>query len=300
MVLSKEQCEEARRAALYDYLILRHPMDFTREGDSLRPRVNHSLSIRKGYCGYKDFATGETGNSVDFLTTHLGYSFQDAVTALSRDIPMKSKADAQANKVREFSLPTRNAGDSSAARSYLAQRGIPGGLTDFLIHRGLLYQSGTQNNLVFLSKQRDFAELRGTMHGSHFHGVRRTAPDRFWGFSPVDGHEAVRAYVCEAAIDALSLFVLHCIDGKSVNAVYCSIAGVANQKAIDKIASFLPVVLAVDNDEAGLACRERNAGCSAEQPNNKDWNEDLQARRSRHPDLNAEGRVMAVLNKCDS
>lgn len=274
-------------------------MDFAKEGDSLRPKANHSLSIRKGYCGYKDFATGETGNSIDFLTTYLGYSFRDAVAALNHGTLMKSEVGTQRNKGCRFILPPKNAGDTSTVRAYLAQRGIPGGLTDFLIRRDLLYQSSTQNNLVFLSKQRDFAELRGTLPGSHFHGVRRTAPDRFWGFSPADGRKATRAYVCEAAIDALSLFVLHCIAGKPIDAVYCSIAGVANQKAVDRIASFLPVVMAVDNDEAGQACRERNAGCGVEQPQNKDWNEDLTAFLSQHTDLNVEDLIMTALVKCD-
>ena len=43
----------ARRAPLYDYLLSRHLADVRREGNSLRLRSNHSISIKRGYSGYK-------------------------------------------------------------------------------------------------------------------------------------------------------------------------------------------------------------------------------------------------------
>ena len=63
--------------------------------------------------------------------------------------------------------------------------------------------------------------------------------------------------------------------------MFCSIAGVANQQRIDRIkagmdAAGLETVLAVDNDEAGEQCRQRNPECKHIVPKNKDWNDDLQ------------------------
>ena len=59
--------------------------------------------------------------------------------------------------------------------------------------------------------------------------------------------------------------------------MYCSIAGVGNQKAIERISSYLPVsILAVDNDDAGDTCRKRNQHLFTLKPVCKDWNEDLQ------------------------
>lgn len=36
---------------------------------------NRSVTLRKGFTGYTDRATGETGNSADCLTRHFGYDF---------------------------------------------------------------------------------------------------------------------------------------------------------------------------------------------------------------------------------
>ena len=79
----------ARRADLYGFLLSRHPEAVQREGDSLRLLDDHSVSVRQGYCGYTDFSSGETGNSVDFLVNFMEYGFQDAVAALCghMDIP---------------------------------------------------------------------------------------------------------------------------------------------------------------------------------------------------------------------
>ena len=81
--VSKEQIQAARHTDLYDFLVRHHDPDFTHEGDSIRPKNNHSISVRRGYSGYKDFSTGDTGKSVEFLTHHMGYGFVHAVQALA-------------------------------------------------------------------------------------------------------------------------------------------------------------------------------------------------------------------------
>ena len=70
---TKSQMQSARKANLYDYLMCNHLSDCIKDGNSLRPKCNHSISVKKGYAGYKDFASGETGNSVDFLVRYMGY-----------------------------------------------------------------------------------------------------------------------------------------------------------------------------------------------------------------------------------
>lgn len=90
------------------------------------------------------------------------------------------------------------------------------------------------------------------------------------------------AFVCEGAIDALSLYYLHKrgVLPAPTNGLYCSIGGVANQQRIDAIkagmaAAHCPTVIAVDNDAAGELCRQRNPDCAAIIPKCKDWNDDL-------------------------
>ena len=126
--------------------------------------------------------------------------------------------------------------------------------------------------------ERDFAELRGTYtFGNPFHGiVPHSRHDGFWWFRT--SRNAAKAYICEAAIDAISLYELHKIQGNHEEAYYISIAGVAKQPAIDRLKKYkYKLVLAVDNDDAGQNCRNRNSDLEYIIPVHKDWNEDLQS-----------------------
>ena len=81
--VSREQIQTARVADLYDYLLQKHPDAVKRENNWLRLKSNTSLCMKKGCGGYKDYATLETGNSIDFLVNHMNYSFKEAVISLS-------------------------------------------------------------------------------------------------------------------------------------------------------------------------------------------------------------------------
>ena len=63
-----------------------------------------------------------------------------------------------------------------------------------------------------------------------------------------------------------------------IQSVYVSIGGVANQQTINRLikgSKHSNVVLAVDNDQAGQDCRDRNPDLTYILPKNKDWNDDL-------------------------
>ena len=53
------------------------------------------ISIKRGYSGYTDFATGETGNAIDCLTRHLDYDFQGTVAALCEYTGTQTDTDSQ-------------------------------------------------------------------------------------------------------------------------------------------------------------------------------------------------------------
>ena len=127
--------------------------------------------------------------------------------------------------------------------------------------------------LSFLSKNRDYAEIRGTFPGRKFHDCWKISKDRFWAYREI-GFTPQKAYVCESAIDALSLCLLRQYECHKF--LFCSIGGVANQSAIDRIKRFLPVIIAVDNDDAGERCRKNNPDVPFIIPTAKDWNDDLQ------------------------
>ena len=286
--VSKKQIASARHADLYAFLMKYHSSNFKTEGDSIRPKDNHSISIKKGYHGYKDFSTEETGNSIEFLTNHMGYTFVEAVQALS-DVsalaqqPTDVQQDGIENVPPKFPEPVN--GMYKNLFAFLKNRSIPTETIQKLVKQKLLYQEKSKNNIVFINMERDFAELRGTYtFGNPFHGlVPHSRHDGFWWFRT--SRNAAKAYICEAAIDAISLYELHKIQGNHEEAYYISIAEVAKQPAIDRLKKYkYKLVLAVDNDDAGRNCRNRNSELEYIIPMHKDWNEDLQALTNTHVD----------------
>ena len=283
--VTHEQIQNARRADLYAFLAGHHDSDFIHEKNNIRLKCNHSVCIRTGYCGYRDFATNETGNSVDFLVRHMGYGLVDAVQALTAAVPAAAPAPpaaAQQDTLKhvpaEFPAPVD--GMYRNLFAYLSNRCISRQTIHALVSGKIMYQEKTHNNIVFINPERDFAEIRGTYtYGKPFHGVvPNCRHDGFWWFRT--SKNAGTAYICEAAVDAVSLYELHKMQEHPQDAYYISIAGVAKQAAIDRLkSSRLTPVLAVDNDTAGQKCRDRNPELSYILPANKDWNEDLQALR---------------------
>lgn len=293
--VSKTDIKTARRVCLYDFLLYRHPGDVEQEGDSLRLRCNHSVSIKIGYAGFNDFASGDTGNPIECLTNYFDYEFPDAVAALC-EFASGHEPTSQANKApanvpkrpqepqRVFVPPEPVQGPYRQLSAYLTQqRGIPPALVQILVDDGILYQEKEHNNMVFINPSRTFAELRGSNSFKPFHQVAFSDPAAFWWFKPcgLDTKPAV-AYVCEGAIDAISLYLVRS-DARINHAeqgLYCAIGGVANQQRIDRIKEYAAgagcqVIIAVDNDEAGELCRQRNPDCRAWIPRLKDWNEGL-------------------------
>lgn len=237
--------------------------------------------LKQGYCGYTDFANNVTGNSIDLLTKYLDYTFCDAVEALSGTTPHGSTIySCSEDMPKSLCLPVASKPPYSRVIAYLTRsRGISLRTVQRLIASELLYQDAEHGNAVFVNRDRDYCEIRGTLtYGKPFHGCLRSSPNCFWSFGRPTG-DAHTAYICEAAIDAISLFEILSSRG-SVNAIFCSIGGVANQRAIQTIADRYNAVLAVDNDEAGLKCRERNPGLNCMISIRKDWNEDLLAMKA--------------------
>lgn len=279
---TKEQMQRARKVDLYEFLMRNHAGQFKREGQSIRLVDNGSLSIRRGYSGYMDFATEEKGNSVDFLTKYMGYELDQAVFALlgggdcdNNVFQIQNDLDTEKKLPPVFPAPAD--GRYRQLFAFLSGRGIPISTIQSLIDQKLLYQSKDKNNAVFINRERDWAEIRGTytLGRKQFHGVvANCRTDGFWWFR--SGKAANIAYVCEAAIDAISLYILHRQHGKTEAAYYISIGGVAKQPAIDRIKRQITTILAVDNDVAGQICRERNGELDSIIPVEKDWNEDLQ------------------------
>lgn len=242
----------------------------------------------------------------------MGYPLDDAVFALcgeSTPSYMLPPSDfvPQIKVPPQFPLPTP--GPFKQLFAYLQARGISAKTLQKLIDRELLYQDN-RNNIVFVNKDRDWGERRGTntfadvrcklrnecsdfksqeqgwcqrMHNcpnykkDTFRGmIAGSRQDGYWCFKGGLG-EPTKAYICEASIDAISLYELHIKQGRKEHALYVSIGGIAKQPAIDRLKALMPVILAVDNDAAGEECRKRNSDLEFIIPQHKDWNDDLLA-----------------------
>lgn len=271
-----DQMRAARKADLYKFLISRHGDLFVPISGSLRMLLNRSISIKDGYTGYYDFASGDKGNSVDFLTKYLGYDIDEAVFAL---LNIQPAADESPTEPTETQIPVfpPMAPVNDQVRSYLhGRRGISLETVDLLISRNLLYED-TNHNCVFINAVADWGEVRGTS-GKPFHGIIKNArPDGFWWLEHlIDGDERKKTvFICEAAIDAISLYEIYKITNRlTFPAVFVSIGGVAKQQTIERLKK-RKCIIAVDNDIAGEQCRNRNGSLRAFTPKGKDWNDDL-------------------------
>lgn len=313
--VSKEQYKRACSVDLYEFLLRVHGAAVKQQYGSVLLLADQHISVKRGFHGYRNFRTDETGNNVDYLVNFLGYDYQGAVLALIGESGVNSEYVPVVNpsipEAKEIMLPKPLDGRYKNLYAFLTARKIPAEVIQLLVDQGILYQSAEGNNIVFVNPQGDYCELRGTnsyadrrckkrdgceryCSGDHswcsqmntcqdykpdpFHGCKKTRPDRFWYLDPNPGVPSEQIYVCEAAIDAVSLYIIHQRQDKVGKSVYVSIGGAANQKTIERLSrasKHSVVVLAVDNDEAGRECRERNPELPYILPKNKDWNDDL-------------------------
>ena len=162
--VTRDQIRLARKADLAGFLLQRHPDLFRSSGSSLYMKYRDSLYIRKGFPGYTDFSSGRHGNPIDFLTGFLGYSFVDAVSALTggpscgRTSRIPRQEDAPPSPIV---LPASAKKPYRMVYAYLLGRGIPAGMIRLLEERGLLYQDRDHGNAVFVNPERDCCELPG-------------------------------------------------------------------------------------------------------------------------------------------
>ena len=270
----------ARGACLYRFIASKHMDMFRRSGDCLYMKEHDGVYIKDGFPGFNDFSTGKHGNPIDFLMGYLHYDFVEAVSALrlSSAGPAADPSPMKEDSLKKggINLPQPAGKPYRRMYAYLKSRGIPTWMIRHMEAGGLAYQEKERGNIVFVTPEKDYCELRGTFtYAEHpFHGCRKASPDRFWYLTSPAGKPG-KAYICEAAIDAISLFLLHKYSGDQEAAAYISIGGVCNQQAIDRIKSRITAILAVDNDEAGDLCRQRNPEMHSVIPVHKDWNEDL-------------------------
>lgn len=247
--------------------------------------VHDSLVFTKN--AYYWNSRGEHGNSVDYLTRHMGFDFKTAVAALAGFSPV---ADAPPPK-KPAAVP---APDFGRAIAYLHKtRGISYSLIQELIDAKLLFQDACTNNAVFVmfdeNGEKVGAEFEGTLSGRRFKGVE--AGSKYGcGFtvgSPVGAVAAFPDFALffESALDLVSFIEISRRQGKSLER--CLLVSMAGLK-IAVVRRALKTyggraVLCVDADAAGDAFAGKVAAdgipLMRRRPESpcKDWNEVLRA-----------------------
>lgn len=272
---TEEQLAVARTTDAYDFLLSRHAGQVKKEGAYLRIPHHGGVLVHKGYYGYYDSTNNKHGNSVDLLMTYFGYGLKEAVEVLAGASETPVKSSDKPEPIKHYAgMPKPIEGSYRRVFAYLIKnRGLPKNIVSDLVHRRILYED-EKHNAVFISGDRKIAEVRGTSSYTDFKSTRRTEPNGFWWYQPTE-NEAETVYICESAIDAVSLYLL--IQDK--HGVYVSMAGIGNRQVIDRIRKKKPVFICTDNDKKGQVVRDEYSDLPNLIPRLKDWNEELKAVR---------------------
>lgn len=282
--VSEELKKIASGVDLYEYMKAVHPGLVRTNGNrSLKYLPHDSLIINQGR-GYYHNSQQTSGNAIKFLRNYMDMSYYDACVELCNFcggvIPESSTTQSISYTYeRDFHIPEPVSGGRFAYKrlyGYLIKnRMLPDWMVNRLIEQNLLYQTVENNNICFINSEKDYIEIRGSLSDKRFCQDMSSRIDGYWSFTI---GKPERVYICEGAIDAISLYLLLKHYKKNTNGMYVSIGGAAKQPAINRIKSeYDNVYIAVDNDPAGDKCFENNSELHRILPKNKDWNEDWKA-----------------------
>lgn len=269
MRVGRNQIQIARRADLYEYLLRYHPDSVKKAGfGRLQHKQHDSLIITQGK-GFCHNSRNKTGNGVDYLMEYHGYSFQRAVAALATF----AGAAEPVQRVTTYTKPETTSGAFKRVFAYLTvTRKIPRDVVTELIAKKLLSED-LQHNCVFASDACNYSELVGTLSDVRFKGIAPGSDaDGYWVAGNVD---ADTVYICESAIDAVSLFAIQKTIAPERAAAVASIGGLKPAAVRRLQERFSTCVIAVDNDDAGEKFAATFPELRRIKSKWKDWNEDL-------------------------
>ena len=258
--VSADQIAKAKNVDLVKYLTNTHPELIRYDEKSKRYLHSEHDSCVISNIGFYRFSTHDRGDQIQFLENYCNLNFQNAVRALAQYagenvtecIPHTDKTESE----RSFGAPEACEGIYKHVWSYLVlKRGLPKNVVEKLFENGTLYQAKEYNNCVFLSDICNYAELVGTTDNKFKQIQKGSAPDGFWC---VGNKDSDTVYLCESAIDAISLMLLQEKYNPQENACYASMGGLKDS-AVEHLKKLYPTVaIAVDNDTAGKEFREKH------------------------------------------
>ena len=247
-----------------------------------------------------DQYTQKGGDAVDFFHYFYGESEEQAAAMLLNcslsdlgKLPARSPPQAESVKKQQEKVLENPPAHKDMRRvfAYLCQtRGIAPEVVSAFARKGLLYESASHHNAVFVGRDEQgevrHLHARGTLTGSHF---RQTLPGSEKEYSFHWQGTSGNLYAFEAPIDLLSYISLHPEGWKNHTYVaLCGVSAAPIYHLLETQPQLEEITLCLDNDEAGQAAARRiasellnewNVTVSAEFPTLKDWNDELLANR---------------------
>ena len=284
---TEEQKRQANEVDLAEFL--------RRQGEKLLPSgrdyrldSDHSVTIRGSE--WFDHETQTGGHAIDFVRTHYGMTFPEAVTMLlggeqGQCYPQAREKTPPPSK--PFALPPANRNMRRVYAYLMKHRHIDRDVITHFARAGVLYEDETYHNVVFVGK-----DETGTARHAHKRSTNSTGKafrQNVEGSDPrYSFHHLGRdgcLFVFEAPIDLLSYLSLYPEDWNEHSYVAC--CGTSIQpvlKLLERQPQINTVLLCLDNDEAGHLASRRMKEQLAERytverliPAHKDWNDDLTA-----------------------
>lgn len=293
--VTREQIEQTKRVDILDYLQRHEPYNLVRQGVNryvLRDHDSFVISNGKWCWNSKNYGR-ETATALNYLIDVRGLGFVDAVRALCDDVPL-SHEPVKAVPVAEkapIHLPPRNR-NNDRVMAYLQGRGIDRKTIIACVEAGVLYESVTTHNCVFLGKDEHGKTRYGCMRGlSGSFRCDLENSDKRYGFvlPPESAANSHRLAIFESAIDALSHMSMKKQGFDTFDGFRLSTGG-TTLMAVEAFFLRHPVreyLICTDNDDAGNRFAEKIAmflnergGVSiirAPPPQGKDYNDTLLA-----------------------
>ncbi len=290
---SKEQIQRANDTSIVDFLRDRG-QQIRRVGSEYEwMDGNETVSIKDNMWFHQYDRVG--GTTISFVQKFFGLSFPDAVKLIlneegTEEISAKPKPRHSENNPKPitrnaFFLPERNDNMHRVFGYLIKNRRIDGAVLRVFAHNGLLYESKSHHNAVFIGKDKfgenKHAHMRSTSSRHKWRGNQMGSDARFSFNWRGNGY---KVYVFEAPIDMLSYISMHPNNWSNEN--YIASCSLSSQPLMQMLADnpyIKQVNICYDNDKPGqkaahiLRAQLIDSGYDAEilVPTLKDWNEDL-------------------------
>lgn len=311
--LKQEVIDQAKSANLIDYMLLNHP-DQIINRYGIRDKVHDSLVLYPHtFCRY---STGEVNDNIEYLVKYQNYRWRDAVLRLRAFSSSRYEStlppsfySSYGKQHRRFFPPIATEHIDLITDYLHAKRAISLETIHKLLSSGLIYPATAsgygEDYVCFSNKPDNFFSLRNVSSEGMEKLIFTKEPDNFWWFSSLhlksecslleylslkqnQYPDDFPVYICEAPIDAISLYELQRSPG-----IYTAMAGLKANTVLNIVHRFSidkpeqtprerKIILAVDNDDAGkkfVSAFENHYEYIT--PSGKDWNENLISLRNR-------------------